>query len=215
MSLIRLVVERPVATWMLAIAAAVFGLVSYQRLPLNLMPDLSYPTITVRTEIPGYAPEEVEVQISRRIEEALATTPGLVELESRSRAGMSDVILEFSWGTDMNKASQSIREQLQTTFLPDDADRPLILRFDPAEELIHWFMQLRRQSPNRLNYQLKPHLSLLYSSETLTAKQAIAGRLTLPAPALFNRLAVVVHPLTISTDADIAAVSTLHECTLA
>ncbi|MEC8192096.1 MAG: efflux RND transporter permease subunit [Myxococcota bacterium] len=125
------VVRRPVATWMIAIAAAVFGLVSYERLPLNLMPDLSYPTITVRTEIAGYAPEEVEAQVSRRIEEALATTPGLVELESRSRAGMSDVILEFAWGTDMNKSSQSIREQLQTTFLPDDAERPLILRFDP------------------------------------------------------------------------------------
>lgn len=125
------VVRRPVATWMIAIAAAVFGLVSYGRLPLNLMPDLSYPTVTVRTEVPGYAPEEVESQISRAIEEALATTPGLVELESRSRAGMSDVILEFAWGTDMNKASQSVREQLQTTFLPDDADRPLILRFDP------------------------------------------------------------------------------------
>ena len=131
MNVFERVVRRPVATWMVAIAAAVFGLVSYERLPLNLMPDLSYPTITVRTEIAGYAPEEVEVQVSRRIEEALATTPGLVELESRSRAGMSDVILEFSWGTDMNKASQSIREQLQTTFLPDDADRPLILRFDP------------------------------------------------------------------------------------
>jgi HAE1 family hydrophobic/amphiphilic exporter-1 len=116
---------------MIAIAAAVFGLVSYERLPLNLMPDLSYPTITVRTEVPGYAPEEVETQISRLIEEALATTPGLVEFESRSRAGMSDVILEFAWGTDMNKAVQSVREQLQTTFLPDDADRPLILRFDP------------------------------------------------------------------------------------
>lgn len=131
MSLFERVVRRPVATWMIAIAAAVFGLVSYQRLPLNLMPDLSYPTITVRTEVPGYAPEEIESQISRSIEEALATTPGLVELESRSRAGMSDVILEFAWGTDMNKASQSVREQLQTTFLPDDADRPLILRFDP------------------------------------------------------------------------------------
>ncbi len=125
------VVRRPVATWMIAIAAAVFGFVSYGRLPLNLMPDMAYPTITVRTEVPGYAPEEVETQISRLIEEALATTPGLVEIESRSRAGMSDVILEFSWGTDMNKATQSVREQLQTTFLPDDADRPLILRFDP------------------------------------------------------------------------------------
>ncbi len=116
---------------MIAIAAAVFGYVSYGRLPLNLMPDLSYPTITVRTEVNGYAPEEVESQISRRIEEALATTPGLVELESRSRAGMSDVVLEFAWGTDMNKSAQAVREQLQTTFLPDDATRPLILRFDP------------------------------------------------------------------------------------
>ena len=70
MSLIRLVVERPVATWMLAIAAAVFGMVSYQRLPLNLMPDLSYPSITVRTEVEGYAPQEVESQISRPVEEA-------------------------------------------------------------------------------------------------------------------------------------------------
>lgn len=96
MGLFRLVVERPVATLMLAIAAAVFGLVSYNRLPLNLMPDLSYPTVTVRTEVAGYAPQEVESQISRPIEEALATTQGLAELESRSRAGMSDVVLEFA-----------------------------------------------------------------------------------------------------------------------
>ena len=89
--------------------------------------------------------------------------------------------------------------------------KSLILHFAAGDELIHWFMQLRRQSPNRLDYQLKPHLSLLYSSETLSAKQAMAAQLTLPAPALFNRLAVAVHPLTISTDADIAAVTTLHE----
>ena len=62
------VVRRPVATWMMTIALIVFGLVSYQRLPLNLMPDLSYPTITIRTEAEGYAPEEVESQVSRAIE---------------------------------------------------------------------------------------------------------------------------------------------------
>jgi HAE1 family hydrophobic/amphiphilic exporter-1 len=116
---------------MIAIAAAVFGLVSYERLPLNLMPNMAYPTITVRTEAEGYAPEEVESSISRRIEEALATTAGLTELESRSRAGMSDVLLEFTWGTDMDKAAQSVREQLQTTFLPEDTKKPLILRYDP------------------------------------------------------------------------------------
>ena len=132
MSLFGHVVQRPVATWMVAIAVAVFGYVSYARLPLNLMPDLSYPSVTVRTEVAGYAPEEVESQISRPIEEALATTQGLTELESRSRAGVSDVVLEFRWGTDMNQASQDIRERLQTTFLPADATRPLILRYDPS-----------------------------------------------------------------------------------
>ena len=100
MRLFTRVVQRPVATWMIAIAVAVFGFVSYQRLPLNLMPDLSYPSITVRTEVQGYAPEEVENQVSRPIEEALATTQGITKMESRSRAGISDVILEFTWDTD-------------------------------------------------------------------------------------------------------------------
>jgi len=135
-NLISQVVHRPVATWMIAIAIAVFGFVSYDRLPLALMPDLSYPSITVRTDVPGYAPEEVESQISRPIEEALATTQGLVQLESRSKAGSSDVVMEFRWGSDMNQASQDIRERLQTTFLPDDATRPLILRYNPSLEPI-------------------------------------------------------------------------------
>ena len=136
MSLFRLVVERPVATFMIFTAAVVFGVVSYLRLPLNLMPDLNYPTLTVRTEVEGYAPQEVESQVSRPIEESLATTEGLVEIESRSRAGISDVVLEFSWGTDMDDATQSVRERLQTTFLPEDARRPLILRYDPSQDPI-------------------------------------------------------------------------------
>ncbi len=126
------VVRRPVATWMIAIALLVFGWVSYNRLPLNLMPDLSYPTITVRTSAEGYAPEEVESQVSRRIEESIATTPGLSKLESRSKANGSDVILSFKWGTSMDQAVQNVREQLQLTQLPSDVDRPLILRYDPT-----------------------------------------------------------------------------------
>ncbi|MFN7143608.1 MAG: efflux RND transporter permease subunit, partial [Myxococcota bacterium] len=128
----RWIVEHPVAVWMITIAAVVFGLVSYAQLPLNLMPDISYPTLTVRTEYAGAAPEEVEAQVSRPLEEALSTVEGLVEIESRSRAGISDVVLEFDWDTPMNGASQDVRERLQTTFLPDGAGRPLILRYDPS-----------------------------------------------------------------------------------
>ncbi len=126
------VVRRPVATWMITIALLVFGLVSYQRLALNLMPDLSYPTVTIRTEAEGYAPAEVEDQISQRIEEAVATTQGIVRMESRSRAGRSEVLLSFRWGTDINSAMQDVRERLQRVFFDADVQRPLLLRYDPS-----------------------------------------------------------------------------------
>ncbi|HMV70124.1 MAG TPA: efflux RND transporter permease subunit, partial [Myxococcota bacterium] len=128
------IVARPVAMSMLFLSALVFGWVSYARLPIALMPDLSYPTITVRTTWDGAAPQEVESEVSQPVEEALATLDGLVSLESHSRAGSSDVVLGFDWGTDMAGAAQSIREALQTTSLPDEADRPLILRYDPSAE---------------------------------------------------------------------------------
>ncbi|MCB9798050.1 MAG: efflux RND transporter permease subunit, partial [Alphaproteobacteria bacterium] len=130
--LFALVVDRPIAVLMIFIAAAVFGMVSYGLLPLNLMPDLSYPTLTVRTEYEGAAPEEVESQVSRPIEEALSTVDGLVSIESRSRAESSDVVLEFNWGSDMGSAAQSVRERLQTTWLTEGVGRPLILRYDPS-----------------------------------------------------------------------------------
>lgn len=130
----RGVVLHPVAMTMVFLAALVFGVVSYQRLPVELMPDISYPTITVRTAFEGAAPQEIETQVSRPVESQLATLDGLVEVESRSRAGQSDVVLGFDWGTDMSASSQSIREKLQAVFLPDGADTPLILRYDPSLE---------------------------------------------------------------------------------
>jgi len=130
----RAVVLHPVAMTMVFLAALVFGVVSYQRLPVELMPDISYPTITVRTAFEGAAPQEVETQVSRPVESQLATLDGLVEVESRSRAGQSDVVLGFDWGTDMSASAQAIREKLQAVFLPDAADAPLILRYDPSLE---------------------------------------------------------------------------------
>lgn len=132
MSLYRAVVTRPVAAWMITAAFVVFGLVSFAQLPVDLVPDISYPTLTVRTEFPGAAPEEVETQVSRPIEEALSTVEGLVGIESRSRAGASDVVLEFDWGTSMAGASQDVRERLQGTFMVEGVERPLLLRYDPS-----------------------------------------------------------------------------------
>ena len=123
---------RPVAISMVFLAAVVFGYFSYGRLPVNLMPEMSYPTLTVRTEYPGAAPEEVENDVTRPIEEAVGVIGGLRRLSSVSRAGVSDVILEFSWGTEMSDGIQDTLEKLDLVFLPEEAERPLILRFDPS-----------------------------------------------------------------------------------
>jgi len=124
--------RRPVAITMVFVAAVVFGFFSYGRLPVNLMPELSYPTLTVRTEYPGAAPEEVENDISRPVEEALGVVGGLRRISSISRADVSDVVLEFSWDTPMSQAIQDSLEKLDLILLPDEAERPLILRFDPS-----------------------------------------------------------------------------------
>ena len=124
--------SRPVAVLMVFLAAVVFGFFSFKRLPVTLMPELSYPTLTVRTEYPGAAPEEVENEISRPIEESLGVIGGLNKISSISRPGLSDVVLEFVWGTDMSKATQETLEKLDLVFLPREAERPLILHFDPA-----------------------------------------------------------------------------------
>lgn len=90
----------------------------------------------------------------------------------------------------------------------------LIVRFAASGELKSWFTQLRERSLKQLDYQLNPHLSLIYSSEPDSCRQAVAEELPLPAPALFNRVRAVMHPLTISTAADIRACTSLQEFTL-
>ena len=125
------VTRRPVAITMLVIAMAVFGYVSLGKLPMDLLPEISYPTLTVRTNWEGAAPEDVETRISERLQETLATLPALVRTTSTSRAGVSDVVLDFDWGTEMTFAVQDVRLAIDSVRLPTGAERPLILRYDP------------------------------------------------------------------------------------
>ena len=94
-SALAFVATRPVAITMAMVAIGVFGLVSLAKLPMDLLPAISYPTLTVRTAFPGAAPEDVEDRLSTRVGEALSTLPGLVRSSSISRAGFSDVLLEL------------------------------------------------------------------------------------------------------------------------
>jgi HAE1 family hydrophobic/amphiphilic exporter-1 len=109
-----------------------FGMVGFSRLSVSLLPDLSYPTLTVRTENPGAAPAEIEQLISKPIEESVGVVKGIRKVHSISKAGKSDVVIEFEWGVAMNFATQNVREKLDIIALPKDVNKPIILRFNPA-----------------------------------------------------------------------------------
>ncbi len=118
MNIIAVAIRRPVTVAMFTLAALVFGLVLVNRLGFNLLPELSYPTLTVRTDFAGAAPEEVENLISRPLEGLLGTIKGLRQLRSVSKAGRSDIYLEFYWGTDIDLASLDVREKMEQVRLP-------------------------------------------------------------------------------------------------
>ncbi len=134
MNIVDFAIRRRVTIAMATVAITLLGMISLSRLKVNLLPDLSYPTITIRTELPGAAPAEVENLISRPIEEAAGVVRNVRSVRSVSRSGQSDVIVEFSWGTDMDYAGVEVRERLDLLWLPIEATRPLLLRFDPSSE---------------------------------------------------------------------------------
>jgi len=132
--LVDFCIRRPVSVSMFTVAVAIFGVVSFTRLPLNLLPDISYPSLTVETRYPGAAPAEIESLVSRPVEEAVGVISGVKRLSSRSRAGTSEVTLEFLWDTNMDFAALDVREKLDLVQLPRDADKPTLLRFDPSTD---------------------------------------------------------------------------------
>ncbi|MEE8350121.1 MAG: efflux RND transporter permease subunit [Acidobacteriota bacterium] len=129
-------IRRPVTVTMLFLAIAVFGGVSYNRLALNLLPEISYPTLTIRTNYEGAAPAEIENLITESVENAVSVVNNVVRVSSISRPEVSDVILEFSWNTDMDFAGLDVREKLDLLRLPLEADKPILLRYDPSSDPI-------------------------------------------------------------------------------
>lgn len=132
MSMVDISVKRPVTVWMFTFAILLFGFVSLSRLAINLLPELSYPTLTIRTDYVGAAPGEIEQLVTKPIEEAIGVVKGVRTVSSTSKAGQSDVVLEFEWGTAMDLASLEVREKLDVLQLPLDVKRPLLLRFNPS-----------------------------------------------------------------------------------
>lgn len=134
MKLPELSVKRPVTTAMVFLAVLLFGLVSLQKLPLDIMPKMELPTLTVITVYPGASAEEVEQQVSKPLEAVLSGTENLKEINSSSKENVSFVSLEFKWGANINEASNSARDliELVKSRLPDGAESPVIFKINSS-----------------------------------------------------------------------------------
>ena len=125
-------IRRPVFAVMLIAAIVVIGSVAFTKLGVDRLPSIDLPTVNVRTTLPGASPEEVESQVSRIIEEAVNTIEGIEELRSISGAGSSIILVTFDLGRDIDAAAQDVRDRVATVIrrLPDDAEPPVISKFD-------------------------------------------------------------------------------------
>ena len=134
MKLAHFSVHRSVFTTMVALIVIILGAISLSRLPVDLMPDISFPTLSISTSYENASPEEIEELVTRPIEQAMSAVPGVEEVSSVSTEGNSNVRVTFTWGTDLNAAANDIRDRLDRVIprLPEDADRPSLRKFDPA-----------------------------------------------------------------------------------
>ncbi len=134
MNISRFSVRRPVLTVMASLIVIIVGGVSLSRLSIDLMPDITYPTLSISTEYENAGPEEVEELITRPVEEAMSAVPGVEEVTSVSAEGRSSVRVTFTWGTDLDAAANDIRDRLDRVIprLPEDAERPRLRKFDLA-----------------------------------------------------------------------------------
>jgi len=132
MNLARGPVNRPVLTTVIFLIVITLGLVSFSRLSIDLMPEITYPRISVVTDYGNVGPEEIEESITRPIEEAVAAVQGVEEITSTSTEGSSRVSVAFDWGSDLDVAANDIRDRIDRVMdrLPEDISRPAIRKFD-------------------------------------------------------------------------------------
>src|SRR5580765_5094723 len=132
MSIPAIAIKRPVTMFMISSVIILLGVISLTKLPVDLLPDVSYPTVTVRVTYANVGPLEMEQIVTRPIEQAVSAVAGLEQVNSTSQEGSSNIRLSFSWGTDLNEAMDDLRTRLDRVRgrLPIEAEPPTIFRVD-------------------------------------------------------------------------------------
>jgi hydrophobic/amphiphilic exporter-1 (mainly G- bacteria), HAE1 family len=147
-------IRRPVLTAVVFLILIILGAISFVKLPVDLMPDVSWPAITVRTNYAGVGPEEIERLITEPIERSLGTVPGIEEIVSTSSEGSSIVRVSFAWGSDLGEAAEDIRSRVDRLrgILPEDSEPPVIFKFDISQFPIMFLAVSGEMNPRDLRY---------------------------------------------------------------
>jgi HAE1 family hydrophobic/amphiphilic exporter-1 len=147
-------IRRPVTVVVVCLALAVLGLFSLGRLPIDMIPDISFPMIVIYTSYPGVSPEEVEEKLTKTIENAAASASRVEKISSTSSEGASLVVVEYQWGTNLAEASNDLRERLDLIrdYVPDEATQPVLFKFDPSMMPIMILSVEGRRDPASLRY---------------------------------------------------------------
>ena len=127
-------IRRPIFVTMISLIVIILGLVALMKLPVDMMPDITFPAVTVSATYQDASPEDVEELVTRPIEEGVSAVPGVKEIRSSSSEGRSTVRVSFEWGTDIDAATNDVRDRIDriVNALPDDVDRPRLMKFDAA-----------------------------------------------------------------------------------
>ncbi len=136
MNLTDVSIKRPLSVSMVFLAIILFGFISVTNLPVDLFPNVTFPMMIVLTTYPGAGPEEIETQITEPLEQTLGTVNNIKKVTSTTSENISNILLEFEWGTDLDAASNDVRDRMGfiLPYLPEDADYPLIFKFDVSQQ---------------------------------------------------------------------------------
>ncbi|MBZ0234182.1 MAG: efflux RND transporter permease subunit [Deltaproteobacteria bacterium] len=174
-----LAVRRPIGVAVMTAATVVIGIISMLRLPVDLLPEVDFPRISIITNYDGVGPEEIENLLTRPIEQAVSTVDGVTAIEGESSEGLSRVQLQFEWGANLDTAVNDVRAALDRlrARLPEDAEQPIVLKFDISATPIATLALSGTGDPRRLRYLADEILTRrLERVEGIASVNVIGGR---------------------------------------
>jgi HAE1 family hydrophobic/amphiphilic exporter-1 len=170
-------VRRPIFIAAIVILLLALGMIALKRLPIDLFPDVNFPTIIVQTVYPGAGPQEVETEVSKVLEDELSSISGVKKVSSQNREGVSVITAEFDLKSDLNYAEQQVRAKVSNSirFLPDDVDAPIVRRISPSDAPILGIALQAELSPAELYDLAKETIAPQYEQVYQVGEVEITG----------------------------------------